>query len=840
MSDSPLSSYRAKRDPSRTPEPFAEPPTSAAANPTAGMFVVQQHSARRMHWDLRLEINGVLVSWAVPRGPSLDPSVKRLAVQTEDHPLEYADFEGVIPAGNYGAGAMIVWDRGSYQTIDGIGAVESLRRGKLDLTLFGHKLQGRWALVRTKGDNGRSWLLLHKGRPPKSAEPELVVKLPASVLSGLSVDDVGRGINQTATLAARAHHLGAHASRVADRDLRPMLAATGASAFTHADWLFELKYDGVRVLASRQPSGSVQLRYRSGRDVTAVFPEIEQAVARLPCDDFVIDGEVIALDERGHTSFERLQRRLGLSNGAEIERARRAIPLLMMCFDLLRVAALDCRPLPLLKRKDLLAGFVPRLGIARYADHIEEQGKVLFAEAAALGLEGVVAKRSQSTYQSGRRSRDWLKLKALRSADLVIVGFTRGKGQRAPLGALLLAWRDGDGFAYAGNVGSGFDAAIVTGLTDRLRALTCQQPACSGIPLTVARRSTWTEPRLLAEVRFVEATSKGLLRQPVFVRVRDDKVPAQADSLRQPRESPPPEAAPRPSGRNDEGVLQLTNRNKIFWPEDGFTKGDLLAYYERIWPYIAPYLRDRPVVLTRYPDGILGKSFFQTNVPDFTPSWVKTQRVDGTDFFLCNDLRTLLYVINSGCIPIHVWSARVVALQRPDWAIVDLDPKGAPFEHVVRLARSLHSLATELKAPHFLKTSGQDGLHILFPLGGALTHHEARTFAEVLSRLIVAENPTIATVARPLSDRGGRVYLDYLQNGYGKTIVAPFSVRPRTGAPVSTPLSWGELSPRLDPRRFTIATVPRRSRSRPDPLRAILDVDVEPLAVLERLRQRFK
>ncbi len=835
MPEGSLQTYRQKRNRAQTPEPFG--PVRPAPAPDSGAFVVQQHAARRLHWDLRLEIAGVLTSWAVPRGPSLDPKEKRLAVQTEDHPLEYADFEGVIPPGNYGAGAMIVWDRGTYRTVGGTATVEDLARGKLDIELRGHKLNGRWTLVRTKGDGGRSWLLIKKadGQP---AGPELVAARPASILSGLTVEELQEGVRRTSQLAARAREAGAPQRILDAARLAPMLADTCERPFSKAGWLFELKYDGVRILASRDAVGTAHLYYRTGRDTTPVFPEIARAVAHLPCDGCIIDGEVVALDERGVPSFERLQRRLGRALPTTIATVTIDVPVVMFCFDLLAVAGYDLRPLPLRTRKAILRELLPQVGVLRCADHIEGDGEALFREVSRLGVEGIVAKRADSVYQSGRRVRDWLKIKALRTADVVVVGFTPGKGARRRLGSLLVAWYQHGELVYAGNVGAGLDARQIQELLPRLEAARCQRPAFRGTPRGPARFNVYVEPHLVAEVQYTEVTGSGSLRHPVFVRLRDDKAAADcsAPTLPPPAVLRAPPTAVVPSAPVP---LRLVNLGKVFWPDDGYTKGDLLGYYEQAWPLLAPYLRERPVVLTRYPDGIGGKSFFQKNAPDFTPDWVETVHIDDTDYFVCNELPTLLYVINLGCIPVHVWSARRQSLDRPDWAILDLDPKGAPFAHVVELARHIHALLDQLTVPHFVKTSGQDGLHLLVPLGAALTHTEARTFADVLARTVVAERPDIATVARRLEARGGKIYVDVGQNGFGKTIAAPFSVRPRPGAPVSTPLEWRDVTRRLDATRLTIRTVPARFRTRPDPMRALLEARLDIRATLTRLSERI-
>jgi bifunctional non-homologous end joining protein LigD len=835
-----LKDYRAKRDPARTPEPFGDEPSGPGSRAAAPRrFVVQRHAARRLHHDLRLEIDGVLVSWAVPKGPTLDPKERRLAVRTEDHPLEYAQFEGVIPEGNYGAGAMIVWDQGTYRTIDGSAPAEGLEAGKLDLVLDGHKLRGRFALVRTRGPSGKDWLLLRKGKAPADGG-DLVRDQPASVLSGLTVEEVRSGTTRDAELEAELRRLRAP-QRVLDRSaLRPMLAMRGDAPFSRAGWLFELKYDGVRIVAVKDGS-AVRLLARTGGDRAHLYPEVARAVGRLPLTRFAIDGEVAALDERGRSSFERITQRFTQNDPAAIARAEVEIPVVYYVFDLLGAEGFDARGLALEGRKELLARFVPRAGVVRFADHVTGQGENLFAAAVANELEGVIAKRADSRYESGRRSRSWLKLKAPRTARLAIVGWRAGRGSRARMGALLLAWRRGDAWVYAGSVGSGLDEATIDALLPRLEASRLPKPPCVGVPEPPPGAARWVRPELACEVRFTEVTSAGLLRQPVFValreeaRVEDCGPPAHLAGPRSAAE-PPPAAGPPPVPPEEP---RLTRLDKVFWPGEGYTKGDLLAYYEAVWPWLAPYLRDRPVVLTRYPDGIEGKSFFQKNAPDFTPAWVQRVRIDDTDYFLCNDLRTLLYVINSGAIPLHVWSARAQHIERPDWLVLDLDPKGAPFEDVVRVARHIHALLDELGAPSFVKTSGQDGLHVLVPLAARLDHAHARALGEVLARVVCAELPEIATVVRPVAARGGRVYVDFLQNGRGKLIAGPLSVRPRAGAPVSMPLAWSRITRRLDPARFTLRTAPALLRRGGDPCAPVLAGRTDVARVLAALEARL-
>jgi len=616
-----------------------------------------------------------------------------------------------------------------------------------------------------------------------------------------------------------------------------MLATAGDQPFRRTGWLFELKYDGVRVLAEKRGE-RVRLFARTGGERTAQYAEIAAALRHLPVSEAILDGELVALDALGRSSFERIQRRFTPSDAAAVAEARREIPVVLYAFDLLAVAGRDLRGLPLLRRKELLARLVPRLGFVRFADHVEEDGLALHEAARAHGLEGVVAKRADSRYAVGERTKHWLKLKVARSATLAVAGAVPGKGSRRRLGSLVLAGlRDGE-WHYAGNVGSGLDERSLARLEAELAARALPRPAFRGGPARWPAGSRFARPELACEVRYTEVTSAGVLRHPVFAGLRDDVEPAECAAPR-PRTS----SAPEPAGAGaaaPEPELRLTRLDKVFWPVEGYTKGDLLAYYERIWPWIAPYLRDRPLVLTRYPDGIEGKFFYQKNAPEFTPPWARRETIEGTDYFVCNELRTLLHVVNSGAIPLHVWSARLGSLERPDWLILDLDPKQAPFAAVVAIARHLHGLLDALGAAHFVKTSGQDGLHVMLPLGARLSHDDARSLAEALARTVVGELPELATIVRPVAARGDRVYVDFLQNGRGKLIAAPFSVRPRPGAPVSTPLAWSEVTQRLAPARFDIASVFARLAKRGDPLLPVLGPGIDAVGLLGGLIERLE
>jgi bifunctional non-homologous end joining protein LigD len=786
-----------------------------------------------MHFDLRLEIGGALHSWAIPKGPSLDPEVKRLAVEVEEHPLEYADFEGLIPEGNYGAGAVIVWDRGRWEPIGD--PEQGLEKGKLLFDLRGYKLRGRWTLFRTKG-KPNEWLLMKK--PDSEADPD--AELPEeSIRSGVTVEELRDGVDPSERIRKRLRRLRPPKGQPTLATLGLMLARPRDRAFSEPGWLFELKYDGFRLLGQRDGARS-RLRYRRGQDATASFPEIADALAALPHDSLIVDGEVTVLDDAGRPSFQRLQQRVHLTGRRDIQRATVDRPATFFVFDLLAFGGFDLRSLPLGERKRLLERVLPRYGPLRYCDHIEGQGEAMYAEVRRMRLEGVVAKRADSPYVAGR-SDHWLKIRADRAGDFIVVGFSPAKGARSGFGALHLAVFERDGLVYAGRVGSGFSGRQLKDLHRLMLESRRPDPPCAG-PLPADGGHTWVEPHLVCEVRYKEWTEGGQLRQPVFLRLREDKPIEECVRLEPLPEEPPP--APPPE--DPEREISFTNLGKIFWPAEGYSKGDLIEYYRSVAPLLLPYLEDRPVVLTRYPDGIEGKNFFQKDAPGFIPDWVRTETMWSEHarreihYFISDDEETLLYLINLGTIPLHLWSSRVSSLQHPDWCILDLDPKQAPFEHVIKVARTIRTLCDEIGLPSFVKTSGSTGLHLLLPLAGQCTYEQSRTLAELLARIVTRELPEIATIARAIAARGGRVYVDYLQNGHGRLLVSPFSVRPLPGAPVSTPLRWSEVRRTLDIRRFTIRTLPQRvRRMKDDPLRQVLESRPDLPAVLERLAARL-
>jgi bifunctional non-homologous end joining protein LigD len=829
----PLAKYRAKRSLERTPEP-----AGAVGGGSGRLFVVHLHDATRLHYDLRLEMEGVLRSWAVPKGPSYNTADKRLAVHVEDHPLEYGDFEGLIPKGNYGAGAVIVWDRGEWVAVGD--PLEGLAHGKLLFELRGYKLRGLWTLVKIKKAE-KEWLLIKERDEWASAERTPPAE---SVLSGLTVEELGAGGDAGEDLRRELEGLGAPRRPVEPKAAGLMLAETADRAFSRAGWLFEPKLDGYRMLSTRSGAGA-RLLTRNGNDCSDAYPEVTRALAALPFDRLLLDGEVVALDETGRPSFQRLQGRSRLRRPIDIRHAVVEAPVTYYAFDLLGFEDFDLRSLPLTTRKSLLQRVLPPVGALRYLEHVEEDGEALYREAERLGLEGIVGKKAAAPYKAGR-SPLWLKVRRRKTADYVVVGYTAPKGSRSGFGALHLAEFVEGALTYTGRVGSGFNERQLGEVSRILQEHRRPAAPCVG-PVPADKGTVWVEPLIVCEVEYTEWTEEGLLRQPVFLRFREDKRPedcvregGRAGGEPSARREPDTVRPPAPAAVARE--VELTNVKKIFWPEDGYTKGDLVEYYRAIAPWLLPYLKDRPVVMTRYPDGIAGKSFFQKDAPGFTPEWVRTERMWSEDtqreidYFVCDDLPSLLYVINLGSIPLHLWASHAPTLERPDWCVLDLDPKGAPFEHVVEVALAARALCRSIELPLYLKTSGSTGLHLFVPLGRQCTHEQSRSLGELLARCLVGRLPEIATITRQVSRRDGRVYVDYLQNGSGKLVVAPFSARPLAGAPVSAPLSWREVTRGLDIRAHTIKTLPARMRKlKRDPLAEVLEATPDLVGALEAL-----
>jgi bifunctional non-homologous end joining protein LigD len=571
-------------------------------------------------------------------------------------------------------------------------------------------------------------------------------------------------------------------------------------------------------------------------------------VKALPFEGVILDGELVVLNESGHPSFNKLQTRAKLG-AREAKRAAIESPATLYVFDLLAFAGFDLRKLPLVKRKEILHKVLPQTGPLRYSEHFAKNGEALYEEVVKLGLEGIMAKKADSPYRNGR-SGDWLKIRADRIDDFVVVGFSKPKGTRGGFGSLHVgAYKDGT-LMYCGRAGSGFSGDQLDEISATLAELVRKTPPCEPPEhgaLPKGPDHTWVEPKLVCDVRYKEITHDGLLRQSVFVRFRDDKKP---EDVVMPglgaRGSGLEEAPPKPEPRAPRPNVTFSNLDKVFWPDEKYTKGDLIEYYRSISPWLLPYLKDRPVVLTRYPDGINGKSFYQKDAPGFVPDWIQTIPIwsedtqRDIDYFVCNDVESLVYLVNLGTIPLHIWMSRIDDLTRPDWCLIDLDPKDAPFAHVVALAKTMRKLCADVEMPAFVKTTGKSGLHIMLPLGRQLTYAQSLQLAMLFARLVTDEHPDIATTQRTISKREGKVYVDAFQNRAGQLMVAPYSVRPSPGAPMSMPIEWDEVNGKLHNSNFTITNALKRMKKLgDDPVLAVLETKPDLVHVLERLNVRL-
>jgi bifunctional non-homologous end joining protein LigD len=772
-----LRAYQRKRDFAVTPEP---PPGPAPRRGGRLRFMVHKHHARRLHYDLRLEMDGALASWAVPKGPSYDPAEKRLAVQTEDHPLEYGEFEGRIPEGEYGGGDSIIWDRGSYDTEPPGQASAQRQEGHLRLELDGEKLKGRWHLVRTRPTkSGKAQWLLFKAKDG-AADPryDVVAERPESVASGRRVT---RG-PEPAEVLARPR---ATPEALLERLSPPMLATlVDAAPPDPASWRLEVKYDGFRALAGLA-GGRVALWSRNGLDLATRFPQVARALAEVVVGEAVVDGEICALDARGRPRFELLQRGAGTG-------------VVYYAFDLLWLDGEDLRPRPLEARRDLLVSLLGNApeGVA-LSEELEGPAARALAEAARRGQEGVILKLKGSPYEA-RRTKTWLKLKAVLGQEVAIVGYEPLTGAPRQVGALIVAIADGGKLRHAGKVGTGFTAAVRRDLLRLLEPDRVEKPALEGAPRL--RDAVWVEPRRVAQVQFTEWTADGKLRHPSFQGLRPDKTPLEC--VRERPEAPAP-------------LVTLSTPDRLLYPADGITKRRVADYYAAVAAPLLRALADRPLALEHWPKGIDEPSWFQQNLGAEAEPWmdlVETPTRTGrrVRHLIASRPETLTWLAQMSALTIHMWSSRRGSLDSPDWIVFDLDPaEGRGVDQAIEPARALHRLLDELKLPSVVKTSGKRGLHILVPVAPGTTHKEAADWGCRVADALAGELPEVTT-RRAKSGRHGRLYLDCLQNGYGKTLVAPYSLRGVPGAPVSTPLAWDEVTPRLDPSRFRLETLPAR------------------------------
>ena len=911
-----LEDYQRKRKFGQTPEP-----TTGKAGEVGGCrFVVQKHHATRLHYDFRLEMAGVLKSWAVPKGPTEDPAEKRLAMMVEDHPIDYIHFEGIIPAGNYGAGTVMVWDSGTYQVLGQVlgqaGPLAQLEKGDLKFLLQGRKLKGEFALVRMRSrrpaSKGNEWLLLKKkdqhartgwniddydwsvltGRsleqiareeglggetPAKAtarqqltrASPDNAAELrhKKTLAARRTLEKTRRDLSQEADAAEPATLAGAVKAEMPEL-VRPMLATLAERPDDGPEWLFEIKWDGVRAVVFLE-NGRVRLQSRNLRDVSRHYPELagpelagiaSQFRARLA----VLDGEIVSLDAEGRPSFERLQQRMNT-----IPDARRVeqFPVVYYVFDLLYLDGYDLRRVPLEQRKQALERILLPAEDApvRLSDHHIGEGHALWKAACQKGLEGIVGKRRQSLYVE-RRSPEWQKVKATRELECVVGGYTEPRRSRRHFGALVLGvYRDGK-LIHVGNAGSGFTQASQREVWEKLKPLSIDRNPFAGQPATL-EPPHWVRPELVARVKFAEWTAEEKMRAPVVLEVRSLEVrpaanPASshvrdpaghvrdpAGELAVPDEPPPSlfsgsQQVQRVSVEGRSFMIQ--NLGKLFFPEEGYTKRDVVEYYDRIAGYLLPYMQDRPVVMKRYPNGIHKPHFFQKEAGEAMPQWIRTARIpserggsESTNFVIANDRATLVYLANLGCIEQNLWMSRLPSLDTPDFVLFDLDPgEQVPFEVVIEVAQALKARLDLLGLAGYPKTSGSRGMHVYVPLAPQYSYDHSRHLAELVSLLVAHDVPDLVTCERSLRRRRkDRVYLDFLQNGWGKTVPPPYSLRARPGAQVSAPLRWEEVRSGLDPSQFHLRSIWERLETQGDLFAETLEKRQRLEPALERLQE---
>jgi bifunctional non-homologous end joining protein LigD len=774
-----LREYERKRDRKKTPEPFG-----GKRGAKAPIFVVQRHDARRLHYDFRLERDGALASWAVPKGVPLEPGQQHLAVHVEDHPLDYATFEGEIPKGEYGAGSVEIWDSGTYEL------VEEKRDGGLTVRLHGKKLDGLWTLVPARLDGKeQNWLILRKREDG--------------------------------------------AAKVSGRKYAPMLAVLEEEKHMPRGkgWEFEIKWDGYRIVA-RVAGGEAVLRTRKDQDYTQRFANVaKELVKALKTPDCVVDGEVCALDDEGRPSFSAMQQ------------GKPDTPIVYYVFDLLEVEGEAVIDLPLSeRRKRLLKLLDQRNRTVQFSESFDD-GPALLAAAKERRLEGVMGKRLESRYQTGKRSRDWLKFKAHAEQEFVVAGYTKGQGRReGSFGALVLGAYEGGDLGWVGNAGTGFDDAEIERLLKKLKPLTRKtSPFAQEPKMPRVRRGdvVWVEPKLVAEVSFAEFTHDGRLRAPVYLGLRDDK---DASEVRRELAQPIPEVI-----KKGKRTLRLSNLDKEFWPGEGITKGDLLGFYRDVAAVVVPHLRDRPFTMKRYPDGWQGKHFFQKDKPAGMPEWIPTASIEVTsrerprqrrliDAPLVNDELALLWMANMACIDLNTWYSRVDRLDRPDFVLFDLDPSpDVGFLETVQVALLVKEVLDTIGLESFCKTSGADGIHVLVPIERRSTYEDTRQFAEIVAGALATTHRGLVTTEWSKAKRRG-VLIDANQNGEGKTIASVYSVRPRAGAPVSTPLRWDEVDESLDPAAFTMDVVRKRVAEHGDLFEGVLTTRQSLSKALKALR----
>lgn len=845
-----LSKYNQKRDFKQTQEPKGKVEKSKHEL----IFVVQKHAASHLHYDFRLEMDGVLKSWAVPKGPSMDPEVKRLAMMVEDHPYSYKDFEGSIPEGNYGAGNVIVWDNGTYAPDEKTANPEKklladLEKGRLSFILKGKKIKGEFSLVKLKGKQENAWLLIKKN--DEFATDTDILEKDKSVLSKRSLDDLEQKSKEIIPTEKEKKTSKKKTQSVEDKAefIKPMLANIKEKPFDDPDWVFENKYDGYRTVAVINPP-DVQLFSRNELSFNSNFKPIADELQKVD-HTAVLDGEIVVEDENGKANFQLLQNYIKTGLGT----------LKYYVFDLLNLDGNQITELSLLDRKQLLKILFNKYEFDNifYSEHIAEKGIELFDLALKNKAEGIIAKKANSSYFPNKRSSDWLKVKTSNEEEAIIIGITEPKKSRQYFGALLLGQYYGKRLQFIGKCGTGFTEAILKELYTKLQPhFITESPLNEKIALR--DEIQWVKPKLVCQVKFSEWTNDKHLRHPVFLGLRIDKkasevfVPSNIKETTPLKDTTIMEATHTyKKTENDFDLkigkreLHLTNQNKIYFPKDGITKGEIIQYYTEVADLMLPYLKNRPESMNRFPGGIDAPSFYQKDVDvDKIPSWLKTEKIYSEsndakiDYLICNDKETLLYMANLGCIEINPWNSTLKNIENPDWLVIDIDPEKDDFKAVVQTALTVKELMDELETECVCKTSGATGLHVYIPLAAQYDYDSVKILAELLAKEIHDRLPETTSLERSIKKRDHKIYVDYLQNRRGQTLAAPYSVRPKPGATVSTPLEWSEVNDKLHPSQFTIKNVLNRFEKKGDLWAPVLSKGANIKKIIKKLEEKQK
>lgn len=828
-----LNEYVSKRNLKTSSEPAAKISKSKKGDLK---FVVQKHAASHLHYDFRLEVDGVLKSWAIPKGPSMDPAVKHLAIMVEDHPFDYREFEGIISEG-YGAGTVMIWDQGVYSVDDETRQKSEelmrlgLEKGTVHFTLDGEKLRGEFALVRLKRGKENEWIFLKKN--DSYASKEEILLQDRSVISGKNMEEIGliktsKENSSSVKKDVKKKQKNQHDPK--PHKVKPMLATFVDQPFDDKEWIFEIKLDGFRAIAELSKD-HVELYSRNLISFNKRFPSIVGQLKELSLDA-IFDGEIVALNQEGISQFQRLQNEVSAKD------------LYFYVFDILYLDGKNLQNLPLLKRKNILSNILKTNSVIRYLDHIEDEGLAFFKLCKEKELEGVIAKKKESHYQPGVRSKAWLKIKNEQMQEVVICGFTEPKRGRKEFGALITGIYKNRKLHYVGHVGGGFTEKELKEMKAMLLPHIVQECPLNDPPKTNTP-VTWVAPKYVCEVKFKEMTAEGMMRQPVFLGLRPDKsatetVEEKPAPVKKIKNKSSKIAVNKKTAKNNslDEYQFLTNLDKLYWKSENITKGDVLSYYASIAKYILPYLIDRPQVLKRFPNGISEPSFYQKNLESH-PDWISTIKIKHEnkviEYLLISDIKSLLYAVNLGCIELHSWFSKIQNLENPDILLLDLDPEDISFDAVVETAKVLHTLLESLKIPHYCKTSGATGLHIGIPLGAKYSFEQAKQFAQLIAMKVVQQIPNITSLERLPKHRQRKVYIDFLQNNFGQTMAMPFSIRARAGAPVSTPLDWSEVKKGLNPLDYTMYNTLERLKESGDLFQKVLQKGIDLKKILKSM-----